>query len=112
MNEYINIAIVAAMTTWLIDVSGFTQSWTGAMSKWLGAKVSSVKPFTCSLCMTHHVCLIYAICAGAFSLKVWAYICALAFLTKPFGMLLHALLYFAEQAIETINKLTDKIARL
>lgn len=40
----------------------------------------SFKPFDCSLCMTHHTLVIWALCTGCFSLPIYAIICGLSFL--------------------------------
>ena len=106
--ELIQMAYLAAVVVYIVDVSGWTATWKRWLGRWLNVTVGSCKPFDCSLCMVHHVCCIYALCVDVFSLPVWAYICALSALAKPFGQLCHALLYVAATAVETINRTTDK----
>lgn len=99
------------VVTFIVDYSGFTQAWKDWLGRWLHIKVGSVKPFDCSLCMTHHICAIYAICLGEFNILVWAYICMLAALAKPTGMFMASIRYGVEGIIENINRLLDKMWR-
>jgi hypothetical protein len=53
------------------------------------------KPFFCSLCMTHHIGVLYLLIAGHFTLFNWLFVCLFAFLTpiiKEIFYLLNALM--------------------
>ena len=86
MGIYIELLLVALITIYVVDISGFTQSWRDSLSKWL--KVStlrSLKPFDCGKCMTWWVCLIYPICTGDISLGTIAFAALLSHLSNPIG---------------------------
>lgn len=86
MQIYIDLLLVALITIYIVDISGFTESWRSALAKIL--KVSALKPlkpFDCSLCMTWWVCLIYALCVGQISLGTIAFSALLSHLSNPIG---------------------------
>ena len=88
MSIYIELLLLAAITIYIVDLSGFTESWRAALTKALKAKdLKPIRPFDCSLCMTWWVCIIYSLCTGSFSIPILAYIAALSFLSIPIGQL-------------------------
>lgn len=99
---YLDLLLLTTIVVYVVDLSGFTQSWKGALSKWLKVKAVSFKPFDCSLCMTWWSCIVYALCTGAFSLPCLAYIAALSFLAFPIGQIL---IFMREGLLSLINKL-------
>ena len=86
MNIYTHLLLLSLVTIYVVDVSGFTESWRSALTRLLKAKeLRPIRPFDCSLCMTWWVSIIYALCSGSFSLPVLADIAALSFLSIPIG---------------------------
>ena len=86
MQIYIDLLLVAFITIYVVDISGFTESWRSLVATKLHiSHLKPLPPFDCSLCMTWWVCIIYALCSGSFSLPVLAYIAALSFLSIPIG---------------------------
>ena len=86
MKIYIDLLLIAAITIFIVDLSGFTEAWRSALTRLIKAKVlKPIRPFDCSLCMTWWVCIIFSICTGTFSLPVLAYIALLSFLSLPLG---------------------------
>ena len=84
MKTYIDLLLLAAITIYIVDLSGFTESWRSALTKALKAReLKPMRPFDCSLCMTWWVGIIYAVCTGSVTLPVIAYIAALSFLSLP-----------------------------
>lgn len=83
MNPYIDILILSLVAIFIVDVSGFTQSWMDALSRWLGRQIRPVKPFACSLCMTWWTGLAYALISGNFNIPIVGYIALLAYLSFP-----------------------------
>lgn len=84
MKIYIDLLLIAAITIYIVDLSGFTESWRSALTRALKAKsLKPIRPFDCSLCMTWWVGIIYALCKGSLTLPVLAYIAALSFLSLP-----------------------------
>lgn len=79
--------MVAFITIYIVDLSGFTQSWRGFIARSLKVeRLRPLPPFDCSLCMVWWVCLAYALIVGEFSLPVVAYAALLSFLSTPMGM--------------------------
>lgn len=101
--------LISVICVFVIDYSGFTQSWKGALGRWLGVRVGSVKPFDCSLCATWWVCIIYAICTHLLTLVNLAEIALFAALTKPLGQVITFARYAVETVLYSLNKLLDKI---
>lgn len=105
MNIYIQLLLIAAITIYIVDLSGFTESWRSALAKWLKVKeLKPMKPFDCGQCMTWWVCIIYSICEGEFSLPVLAFAALLSFLSLPIGQLCISI---REGMLALINKLTN-----
>ena len=103
MSIYTQQAILAAVVVFIVDLSGFTDSWRDALARALKVRnLRPLKPFDCSLCMTWWTCLIYPICTGDFSLLTLANAAALALLSQP----LSAVMLFI---VESLNWLFNKI---
>ena len=86
MNIYIHLILVALVTIYIVDISGFTESWRDALARWLKIPtLRPLKPFDCGKCMTWWVCIIYAICVGQFSLGTIAFAALLSHLSNPIG---------------------------
>lgn len=109
MSEYGIIALIAAIAVFIIDSSGFTETWKAHLGRWLGIKVGSAKPFDCSLCATFWAGTLYLIIAGRWSIGTQAFVCACALLTRPAASLLGAVRYLLEGIIERLTKLIDKL---
>lgn len=102
MKTYIDLLLITAITIYIVDLSGFTESWRSALTRMLKAKdLKPVRPFDCSLCMTWWVCIIYAICTESFSLPILAYIALLSFLSLPLGQLF---IFIREGMMFLLNK--------
>lgn len=107
MSIYAELPLVAAIVVFIVDLSGFTDSWRGALQRWLKVKaLGPVKPFDCSLCMTWWTTLAYALITGNLSLPVVAYCAALSSLSNTFALLMGFILNALNSAI---NYVTDKI---
>lgn len=81
MNPYTDILFLTLIVVFIVDASGFTDSWLDALSRWLKHRVNSFKPFSCSLCMTWWSGIVYLIVTGRFCLPLIAYVAGLAFLS-------------------------------
>ena len=105
MSIYLQLLLVAAVTIYIVDLSGFTQSWRSALARRMHISETNlrpVKPFDCSLCMTWWVCLGYALIEGQLSLPVIAYSALLSFLSVPIGQ---AMIFIREW----LSWITDKL---
>ena len=104
MKAIIDLILVALVTIYIVDLSGFTETWLSFLSHYKGRKITELKPFTCSLCMVWWVCLIYAAIVGNLTIPVVALIALLSLLSVPFGQLL---MLIREAFLKVINKLMD-----
>lgn len=103
MNIYIRLILVALVTIYIVDISGFTQSWRDALARWLHiSTLRPLKPFDCGKCMTWWVCLIYPICTGDISLGTIAFAALLSHLSNPIGELM---IFIREWMIHIIDRL-------
>ena len=103
MNIYIDLFLVALVTIYIVDISGFTEAWKSALARWL--KVSAIRPirpFDCGKCMAWWVCLIYAICTGHLSLGTMAFSALMSHLSITIGS---ALILIREWIAWIIDKL-------
>lgn len=82
---YINIFLIAVIVSFGLDVAHFWDEISSIVSGWITKgvvkKPIELKPFSCSLCSTFWISLIYVICINAFSLPMLAYICVCAWAT-------------------------------
>lgn len=100
---YLKLFLVAMVTIYVVDVSGFTASWRSLLARAL--KVSALRPlppFDCGKCMTLWVCLIYAICAGQFTLWTVAFTAMLSLLSIPLGQLMIFIREWVTWLIDTL----------
>ena len=88
MKPYTDILLLSLVVIWIVDVSGFTQSWMNAISRWLNRQVRPVKPFACSLCMTWWTGLAYSLITGNITIPIIAYCALLAYLSFPISQLM------------------------
>lgn len=105
MKIYIDMLLVALITIYIVDISGFTESWRTAVARSLKISESAMrplKPFDCGKCMTWWVCLIYPICTGDISLSTIAFAALLSHLSNPIGELM---IFIREWMIQIIDRL-------
>lgn len=88
MNPWTDLFFLTTLVVFIVDLSGWTETWLGWLSRWLGHPVKSLKPFSCSLCMTWWTGIIYLLCTGRFCLPLLAYVGGLAWLSFPLSQLL------------------------
>ena len=104
MKAIIDLILVALVTIYSVDLSGFTETLLKVISAYKGRKITELKPFSCSLCMVWWVCLIYAVIVGNLTIPVVALIALLSLLSVPCGQLL---ILIREVFLKVINKLMD-----
>lgn len=82
MNIYIELLLVTLVVIFIVDLSGWTDTWLGWLSKFTTkygrGPVRELRPFSCSLCMTWWCCLAWLIIKGQFTLPLVAYSAGLA----------------------------------
>ena len=104
MKAIIDIILVALVTIYIVDLSGFTETLLKVISAYKGRKITELKPFSCSLCMVWWVCLIYAVIVGNLTIPVVALIALLSLLSVPCGQFL---ILIREAFLKVITKLMD-----
>lgn len=109
MNIYLQLAILAGIVTYCVDLSGFTQSWRDALARWLhlpdGDALRPLPPFDCAKCAVWWTCLIYPAFVGQFSLLTIAAAAALSLLSDTISA---ALLFIHEALGWLLDKITPR----
>ena len=106
MKAIIDIILVALVTIYIVDLSGFTETCLSILSHYKNRKITELKPFSCSLCMVWWVCLIYAVIVGNLTIPFVALIALLSLLSVPCGQLL---ILIREAFLKVINKLMNML---
>lgn len=76
----LKLFILSCIIVFIIDKSGIITSLKSGIRNYLQIKDVTLKPFDCSLCMTHWICLLYLVITN-FSLELYLFVCALSFMT-------------------------------
>lgn len=106
MAIYIRLFLVALVTIYVVDISGFTESWRSLLARYLKvAALRPLPPFDCGKCMTWWICLFYALCAGHFTIGAIAFSALLSHLSIPIGQ---GLIFIREWITWVINKLMPR----
>lgn len=100
--------LIAALMVYIIDLSGFTESWKGWVSSRFGGRCRVGRPFDCSLCATWWLSLLYLIVTGNLSLPGVAGAGLVSYLTYPIGCLLSSLRDLLLKVCSLIDKLTAR----
>lgn len=106
MKAIIELILVAMITIYVVDLSGFTDTWLKFLSAYKGMKITELKPFSCSLCMVWWVCLAYLVTTSQLTLSLVAFTALLSFLSIPMGQILVML---REVMLHIINKLMSRL---
>lgn len=87
---FLDLLFLAFITVFIIDYSGVIQSIEEGLQKWLKMpnKAHVPKPFSCSLCSTFWLGLIYLLCTAQFSFMGVAYVCFLSSMTPVINSLM------------------------
>lgn len=104
---FIDLLLITLIIVFIIDISGVIDSIEDTLSKWLKGKAKVPKPFSCSLCMTWWVGLIYLLYVGEFTLLWIAVVALFAHLSGVLGTLLiwvrEMLNWVIEKAYNALN---------
>lgn len=91
MNIYLQQLVLAAAVVYIVDVSGFTESWREALARWLHvSELRALPPFDCGKCMTFWSTLVWTAVHGELSLFTFASCAAASLLAQPICQLLGA----------------------
>lgn len=108
----LNLLFITAVLVFIIDLSGFIQELSKGIWKALFKKVTYKgwiipKPFSCSLCMTFWVGILYLILTHTFSFLMLGYVALLAFLTPVISTVL---LWIKDVLVFILDKLYKLIS--
>lgn len=82
---YTDLTLLWAVIVFVVDLSGWTDTLLRLASRFTARyglpPVKELRPFTCSLCSTWWICILYALIRNNFTLPVLAFIAALSFLS-------------------------------
>ena len=104
-----NIACLALIIVFIVDISGWTETWKGWLRSWLKVSIGRVKPFDCSLCTTWWAGFIYLIIVGKFTLPWLAVVAAAAMLTPVIQDVIRLTIDILQTIINIFVKLCNKI---
>ena len=99
------ILLIALIWVYICDLSGIVAEIRHVMAKLLKiheSNMPSLKPFSCSQCMTFWTGLFYVIFADSFSLASIVVVCMFAFFTTTLRGLLQAVKEYVERFINKI----------
>ena len=82
MNVIIDLILIQIICVNIVDISGVVSHIENAIARALKLKSVSIHLIECSYCVTHWCCVIYLIFNGALSLKYYAIVLVLCFLTS------------------------------
>lgn len=106
MKAIVELILVAMITIYVVDLSGFTDTWLKFLSAYKGRMITELKPFSCSLCMVWWVCLAYLVTTSQLTLSLLAFTALLSFLSIPMGQILVLL---RELMLCIVNKLMSRL---
>ena len=103
MNDYIVITLAALTAVYVVDVSGFTQSWRSLLARWLQVKsLRPLPPFDCGKCASFWTAVITAACLNHLTVDTVAFAALLSLLSLPAGQMM---LFIREGLTELIARL-------
>lgn len=107
-----DLLILTAVAVFVVDLSGFSDTLLGIVNGWLrpyGRELHSLRPFTCSLCATWWLGLLYLIIAREFSLVGVGLVALCAFSTTAVANALMLAKDTALALVDFLQRLVDKI---
>lgn len=108
MTIYAELALLWAVVVFIVDLSGFTDFLLKRISRFTTRHgypaVKSLRPITCSTCMTWWCCLLWALIRKDFTLPIVAYSAALSFFSFTLEQFFIFLRELLTNAIAKLNK--------
>ena len=109
----INLFLLTCIIVFVVDLSGFVDEMVKRLyNKYIKVGdyhtlIPKLKPFTCSLCLSFWVGLIYLLITRQFTILMIGYVCLLAFLSPIIGDILVMIKDVINKIINLIYKLID-----
>lgn len=108
MSIYIELLLVAVTVIYIVDLSGWTDTWLGWLSRFTTRRgfppVRQLRPFSCSQCMVWWCCLAWAIIRHHLSLPTVAAAAGFAF----FSLTINQFLLFIRESIMHVLMLFER----
>ena len=101
----IDLILIQIICVNIVDISGVVSHIENAIARMLSLKKVSVYLLNCSYCVTHWCCVIYLLFNGALSLKTYAIVLVLCFLTSVTKEVLWTVRDFFIYIIRLVNRL-------
>lgn len=98
------LLLITALVVYIVDLSGFTESWKQFLFRHFKTNTISMKPFDCSQCMTWWICIIYLLISGTFTLPRLGIVAGLAFLSNTIGQVFIFIREGANVIIDKLNR--------
>lgn len=103
MNTYLQMTLAALVAVYVVDVSGFTDSWRDALARLLRVKtLRPLPPFDCGKCAAFWTAIITAAVLGDLNVATVAAASLLSLLSLPAGQIM---LFIREGLTALVNKL-------
>lgn len=100
--SYLNLFYLTLVVVFVVDISGVTDVLLRMVSAWTGRRFVSLRPFTCSLCMTWWcglaACMVWRTC----DLAHVAFVAGLAFLAS---VIADAMRLVKDSIVKIINRM-------
>ncbi len=108
MNIYVELILVALIVTYIVSLSGWTDTWLGWLSRWLHGPVREFRPFSCAQCMTWWCCLAWLLYRGRFELPLVAFSAGLAFYSITLENVCISIREWALKLLRLLDRWTTK----
>lgn len=105
----LDLLMISVIICFIIDISGIIENIEWYLGKWLGGKVIIPKPFSCSLCLTFWIGLIWLIVQGEVTLFNIMAVCLLSALTEQ---ITNAITLFKQLIARLQDAIQDLITKL
>lgn len=101
----IDLILIQIICVNIVDISGVVQHIENAIARMLSLKRVSIHLIECSYCVTHWCCVLYLLFTGALSLKTYAIVLVICFLTSVTKEVLWTVRDFFIYIIRLVNRL-------
>lgn len=105
MNTYLQMILAALVAVYVVDVSGFTESWRDGLARLLHVKtLRPLPPFDCGKCAAFWTAIVTAAVLRDLSVATVALAALLSLLSLPAGQIM---IFIREGLCALVNRLWD-----
>lgn len=98
----LELLIITTIICFIIDISGIIESMEWWLSKWLKVNCKIPKPFSCSLCMSFWIGVIW-ISIFEFTLFNLLFVCLFAMMSEEITQILSTIKYLIHRLIDGVR---------